>query len=79
MQSLLSAITFQPLLADDLVMLHDWLQRPLVAEWWDAPPPFSEVESEFLELTELESWFYPKGKYHHPGWPSTAYGKRKDK
>ncbi len=55
MKALTSAPIFRPLLASDLAMLHDWLQRRHIAEWWDAPATYSEVESEFLELTDPES------------------------
>jgi len=32
----------------DLPRLHEWLQRPHVAEWWrDVPPDFATVEAEY--------------------------------
>jgi RimJ/RimL family protein N-acetyltransferase len=43
-----SEITFRPLTAGDLPMLHDWLSRPHVQEWWDGSLTFAEVEEEFM-------------------------------
>ena len=35
--------------ADDLVVLHAWLARPHVAEWWGDVPPMAELEREYAE------------------------------
>ena len=40
-------ITFRRLAARDLPMLHEWLTRPHVAEWWGPPATLTEVEAEF--------------------------------
>ncbi len=32
-------------------MLHEWLQRPHVAEWWMPPPTLEEVVEDFTPLT----------------------------
>lgn len=40
--------TFRPLTADDLPLLHDWLNRPHWIEWWGEPPSFDEVEAKYL-------------------------------
>ena len=43
-----SELTFRPLAADDLPLLHEWLARPHVAEWWGgAPSSFAEVERDY--------------------------------
>jgi RimJ/RimL family protein N-acetyltransferase len=55
MQSPISTLSFRPLLVADFPMLHNWLNRPHVAEWWDGLLSFAEVESDFLELTDPES------------------------
>jgi RimJ/RimL family protein N-acetyltransferase len=55
MQSLISTPSFRPLVTADFPMLHDWLNRPHVAEWWDGLLSFAEVESDFLELADPES------------------------
>jgi RimJ/RimL family protein N-acetyltransferase len=47
----MSAITFRQLSPADLPMLHEWLTRPHVAEWWQPTPSFSDVEEEFTPLT----------------------------
>ena len=41
--------TFRPLVAADLPMLHEWLGRPHVAQWWKAPPSYAGVAAEFRE------------------------------
>jgi RimJ/RimL family protein N-acetyltransferase len=40
-------IAFRPLAAGDLPLLHDWLARPHVVEWWGAPPSLAEVEAHY--------------------------------
>ena len=40
-------LTFRLLTEDDLPLLHEWLSRPHVAEWWGAPPSLAEVERDF--------------------------------
>jgi RimJ/RimL family protein N-acetyltransferase len=40
-------IDFRPLTRADLPLLHEWLARPHVAEWWGAPPTLAAVEAEF--------------------------------
>jgi RimJ/RimL family protein N-acetyltransferase len=40
-------ITFRPLTTNDLPLLHEWLGRPHVAEWWAPTPTLDEVEEEF--------------------------------
>jgi len=54
-----AAISFRPLTIDDLPMLHDWLNRPHVAEWWPGNPPLSEVEEEFLPYIRGENSVRP--------------------
>jgi RimJ/RimL family protein N-acetyltransferase len=43
-------ITFRPLVPADLPMLHEWLQRPHVAQWWSYPRTVEEIESEYLPV-----------------------------
>ena len=45
-------ITFRPLTAADMPMLHEWLLRPHVAEWWDGTPTLAEVEADYLPRTD---------------------------
>lgn len=45
-------ISFRPLIPGDLPLLHEWLSRPHVVEWWGDPGPLSEVESDYLPITE---------------------------
>ncbi len=44
-------ITFRHLATGDLPMLHDWLRRPHVAEWWKPTPSLEEVIEEFAPKT----------------------------
>jgi len=45
----LTVVTFRPLDPADLHTLHDWLNRPHVAEWWQPTPSFAELEEEYAE------------------------------
>lgn len=47
--------SFRPLLPSDLPILHAWLQRPHVAQWWEHPRTVGDVESEYLPVTRGES------------------------
>ncbi|MEO6602966.1 MAG: GNAT family N-acetyltransferase [Polyangiaceae bacterium] len=38
------SFTFRPLTRDDLPLLHEWLNRPHVAEWWEGATSFEYVE-----------------------------------
>jgi RimJ/RimL family protein N-acetyltransferase len=44
-------VEFRLITADDMRMLHEWLQRPHVAEWWGPTPSYDEVADEFAPLT----------------------------
>lgn len=52
-------ITFRPLREADLPLLHDWIQRPHVAEWWgggDASEDFEDTKAKYLpRLQEASS------------------------
>ena len=50
MTSLPSAIAFRPLTLTDLPLLHEWLGRPHVAQWWEGVPSLAEVEADFVPL-----------------------------
>ena len=39
-------ISFRPLARADLPLLHEWLRRPHVAEWWGPPESLEELEAE---------------------------------
>jgi RimJ/RimL family protein N-acetyltransferase len=45
-------IGFRRLAMADLPMMHEWLQRPHVAEWWSPTPSFDEVVTEFAPRTQ---------------------------
>lgn len=48
-------ITFRPLTRDDLPMLHDWLGRPHVAEWWHDAPSLEDMPAEFASCTVADA------------------------
>jgi RimJ/RimL family protein N-acetyltransferase len=47
--------TFRPLVIADLELLHDWVNRPHVAEWWDGPMTFEQVRDHYTP--DIESPF----------------------
>ncbi len=40
-------LTYRPLANHELPLLHEWLARPHVAEWWGAPATFTELEQDY--------------------------------
>ncbi len=55
MTAIAKHVTFQPLTASDLPVLHAWLQRPHVAEWWGHPHTLQAVEAEYLPVVRGQS------------------------
>jgi len=49
------ALTFRPLTRADLPMLHGWLQRPHVAQWWREPATLAGVEDDYFSAEALAS------------------------
>jgi RimJ/RimL family protein N-acetyltransferase len=43
-----SSLRFRPMTADDLRLLHEWLQRPHVKEWWSDHGTYDDVVSHYL-------------------------------
>jgi aminoglycoside 6'-N-acetyltransferase Ib len=52
-------VSFRPLTQADLPLLHEWLNRPHVTEWWTGPPTLAEVEQEFGPLLGNQSTTRP--------------------
>ena len=52
-------VSFRPLTARDLPLLHEWLSRPHVAEWWGPAPTLAEVEEEYGPYTTGAAWVRP--------------------
>jgi RimJ/RimL family protein N-acetyltransferase len=48
-------LTFEPLTGRDLPMVHAWLQRPHVAEWWREPTTLAELERDYVPGTTTGS------------------------
>ena len=46
------SLSFRPLEMADLPMLHEWLCRPHVSEWWQPSPTLAEVEEDFAPMTD---------------------------
>jgi RimJ/RimL family protein N-acetyltransferase len=44
---------FRPLTRADLPLLHQWLNRPHVAQWWQSPSSLEDVLREYAD--ELDS------------------------
>ena len=40
-------ITFRPLAATDLPMLHEWMCRPHWVDWWGSPDTLEEVQAHY--------------------------------
>ena len=49
------APAFRPLTAEDLRMLHEWLQRPHIRRWWKEPTTVAELRHNYLQPTFEES------------------------
>ena len=46
---------FEPLSARTLPLLHEWLGRPHVAEWWQPRPSMDELRDDYLALLQPRS------------------------
>ena len=55
MKFAIAKVTFRLLMPPDLVMLHEWLCRPHVSEWWGPAPSLAEVETDYLPMMAPES------------------------
>jgi len=51
----IGVIAFRPLALKDLPLLHEWLERPHVAEWWTPTPSLAEIVQEFGPLISHQS------------------------
>jgi RimJ/RimL family protein N-acetyltransferase len=45
-------LSFRPMRAADLRLLHEWLQRPHVRRWWDKFDSYEEVAGHYLPAIE---------------------------
>jgi AacA4 family aminoglycoside N(6')-acetyltransferase len=48
-------LTFKPLTHQDLPLLHAWLQRPHVAQWWHEPTSLADLERDYGPRTMTAS------------------------
>jgi aminoglycoside 6'-N-acetyltransferase Ib len=53
-------LAFRPLRPDDLPMLHEWLSRPHVREWWGDPGPLEAVTADYAPAIRgaVGQWCY---------------------
>ena len=42
---------FVPLVEEHLAILHEWLRRPHVAQWWTPTPSIAELRNDYLSQT----------------------------
>lgn len=57
-----SSVTLRPMTEQDLPMLHDWLNRPHIVEWWggdEARPTLAEVQEHYLPRVLAEGFVVP--------------------
>lgn len=45
-------LSFRPMQADDLRLMHEWLQRPHVRRWWSKRETYEEVVEHYLLAIE---------------------------
>ncbi len=55
MHPIAETISFKPLAASDFAMLHEWLHRPHIRQWWGNPGTYAEVERDYLPCTTNDS------------------------
>jgi RimJ/RimL family protein N-acetyltransferase len=55
---------FHPLAESDLALLHGWLQRPHVAQWWGPAESIAELREDFLSGGTTRAYIA-----HHGGQP----------
>jgi len=48
-------VTFRPLEKSDLHMLHHWIQRPHVAEWWLDPHTLEDLQKDYFSSAAQQS------------------------
>jgi len=53
-----TTFTFRPLTAEDLPMLHEWLHRPHVRQWWREPSTIAELDRDYLQPADPSTCAY---------------------
>ncbi|MDR6888327.1 MULTISPECIES: GNAT family N-acetyltransferase [Variovorax] len=51
----MEALSFRPLAEHDFAMLHEWVRRPHVAEWWNEPSTLEEIKDDYLPTLDGRS------------------------
>jgi RimJ/RimL family protein N-acetyltransferase len=46
------SLSFRPMQADDLRLMHEWLQLPHVLRWWSERETYREVVEHYLPAIE---------------------------
>lgn len=55
MSSIPEDLWFRPLARADLALLHEWVGRPHVAQWWGEPARLEDLEADYLPSIETHS------------------------
>ena len=50
-----TTLSFRPLEERDFPMLHEWVRRPHVAEWWSEPSTLEDIKDEYLPTLDGRS------------------------
>ena len=50
-----TTLSFRPLEERDFPMLHEWVRRPHVAEWWSEPSTLEDIKGEYLPTLDGRS------------------------
>lgn len=50
-----TTLSFRPLEECDFPMLHEWVRRPHVAEWWSEPSTLEDIKGEYLPTLDGRS------------------------
>lgn len=50
-----TTLSFRPLEERDFPMLHEWVRRPHVAQWWSEPSTLEDIKEEYLPTLDGRS------------------------
>jgi len=50
-----TTLSFRPLEERDFPMLHEWVRRPHVAQWWSEPSTLEDIKDEYLPTLDGRS------------------------
>lgn len=50
MSQAFTGLSFRSLIREDLPLLHEWIQRPHIADWWSEPRELEDIENDYLPV-----------------------------